>query len=54
MTYTDAAAELGVSKRTIRRWIDAGRIPVVVLSPRVKRLRRIDLRMLVHECMAPN
>jgi len=53
LTYAQAASELNVSKRTLHRWIDAGRIPVVVLSQRVKRIRQSDLRMFVHEAMAP-
>ena len=52
LTYGEAAALLSVSKRTLQRWIDARRLPVVVLSPRVKRIKRSDLRLLVHTSMA--
>ena len=46
LTVSEAAAELRVSKPTIRRWIDAGRLRAVRLGPRTVRIRRADLRRL--------
>ncbi|HLB22602.1 MAG TPA: helix-turn-helix domain-containing protein [Dehalococcoidia bacterium] len=43
LTIAEAAALLRVSKATIRRSIDAGRIPVVRIGPRNIRIRRHDL-----------
>ena len=40
LTIAEAAALLRVSKATIRRSIDAGRIPVVRIGPRNIRIRR--------------
>jgi excisionase family DNA binding protein len=52
LRYREAAAELHVSVRTLQRYIDAGRIPVVTMSPRTKRVRRADLREFIHQGLA--
>jgi len=48
-TYTaaEAAAYLGVSLRTVRRYIAAGTLPVVRRGPRSLFIRRADLDALV-------
>jgi excisionase family DNA binding protein len=50
LTYAEAASKLGISTRTLMRWIDAGRLPVVTFSERIKRIRVADLRDLIHTC----
>jgi excisionase family DNA binding protein len=54
LSYTAAALMLGVSKRTLMRWIEAGRIPVVALSERTKRIKPADLREFIHQSAAPD
>ena len=46
LTVREAADLLRVSRPTIWRWIDAGRLPAVRLGPRSIRVRRADLRRL--------
>lgn len=43
VTVAEAADILGVSRSTIDKMIDDGRIPVVRLSPRVIRVERSEL-----------
>jgi excisionase family DNA binding protein len=45
-TVREASVMLRVSKATIWRWIDAGRLPALRLGPRTVRLRRGDVRRL--------
>lgn len=45
----EAALELDVHYRTIRRWIAAGRLDAVRVGPRLLKVRRSDL----NEIMAP-
>ena len=42
-TIAEAAQLLRVSKPTISRWIDSGRLPAVRRGPRAIRIRRADL-----------
>ena len=46
LTIPQAAAQLTVSVRTLRRWIDDGRLPVVTFG-RLVRLRPADLEALI-------
>jgi excisionase family DNA binding protein len=46
-TVAEAAALLRVSKPTIWRWIDSGRLPAVRVGGRTIRIRRSDIDMLV-------
>jgi excisionase family DNA binding protein len=43
LTLTEAAAELGVSTQTLRRWADAGRIPVLRTLGGRRRFRPKDI-----------
>jgi excisionase family DNA binding protein len=43
MTLTEAAAALGVSPHTLRRWADAGRIPVLRTLGGRRRFRPKDV-----------
>ncbi len=52
LSYDEAAADLRISKRTLMRLIKAGRIPVVALSERTKRIKPADLRELLHQSTA--
>lgn len=45
---TEAAARAGVSPRTIRRYIAAGRLPGYRVGPRLIRVDVADLDALVH------
>lgn len=47
VTIEFAASELGVSIRTVRRWIEEGTLRTVELSPRMVRIRADDLAALV-------
>jgi excisionase family DNA binding protein len=45
---TEAARLLGLSKRLIDRWVDAGRIPIAFVAPDGEcRIRRADLEAMV-------
>jgi excisionase family DNA binding protein len=54
LSYNEAAVLLRVSKRTLMRWIDAGRLPVVILSQRTRRIRPADLREFIHQTARPD
>ena len=43
ITYQEAAEALNISKRTVRRLIDSGKIPIVRSSVRSPRIRLTDL-----------
>ena len=45
-TIAEAAQLLRVSKPTVARWIDSGRLPAKRVGPRLIRIRRVDLRQL--------
>jgi excisionase family DNA binding protein len=45
----DVAAELGVTVRTVRAWMAAGKLPSVLLSPRARRIRQGDLERFLAE-----
>jgi excisionase family DNA binding protein len=49
LTYDEAAAVLGIAPRTLSAWVARGRLPVVVLSHTVRRIRRSDLDAFVAE-----
>jgi excisionase family DNA binding protein len=46
-TVGEAAEVLDVSRATIWRWIDAGRLPAYRLGPKSIRIRRADLEMVI-------
>lgn len=48
VTLSDAAETLGVSVRTIRRFIDYGYVEAYRVGPRVIRLRAGDVNGLLH------
>ena len=50
LTIPQAARELGITARSLWGWISAGRIPVVRLSRRATRIRRVDLDRFVDSC----
>lgn len=43
VTVTQAAELMNVAPRTVYRWIESGRLPVVHIGPRLLRLRARDL-----------
>lgn len=43
----EAARRCGVSVATMRRWADAGRVPVIVSPTRQRRFRASDLEHIV-------
>lgn len=47
LTLTEAAAMLGISPRTLRRWIREQRVATEVMESGELRLRRADLMRLV-------
>lgn len=47
LTVAEAAARLGVSQQTARRWIKAGRLPAHRVGPRQVRVRVADLVCMV-------
>lgn len=47
LTPTELMKELGVSRRTLRRWQLAGMLPAIVLNPRVVRYRRCDVEAML-------
>jgi len=52
LTKAQAAALLGVGERRVYRWGHEGRLPRVVLSPKVIRYRESDVRRLIRDAMA--
>ena len=53
MTLDEAAAYLGVSKVSLRRWTANGQLKCVrVGAPRDRRFRRSDLEAYIHKNMA--
>jgi excisionase family DNA binding protein len=53
LTYENAAAQLDVSKNTLRKMVDNGIIPAVRFSERVVRIRQADLDAAAKELGAP-
>lgn len=52
MNMTEAAKYLGISRRTIYRWIDKGIIKVYEIGPGVKRIKKEDLDRILSGEMA--
>nr|WP_238555696.1 helix-turn-helix domain-containing protein [Gordonia amicalis] len=46
LSLSQAATLLGVSTRTIRRWIAAGELPAARIGPKLLRIRVEDLERL--------
>lgn len=46
LTIKEAAADLGVATKTIRRWISQGLLPAERVGPRLIRIRPDDLEAL--------
>ncbi|MDH3049747.1 helix-turn-helix domain-containing protein [Gordonia alkanivorans] len=46
ISISQAAAHLGVSTRTIRRWITAGELPATRIGPKLLRIHTEDLERL--------
>lgn len=44
----EAAAVLGITLRTLRKWIAEGDVPAYRLNSRLIRLKREDLDLLLH------
>lgn len=51
LTARAAAARLGISSSALRALVRKGRLPVVVLGPRMHRFRPEDLDRLVTTCL---
>ena len=49
LTYKHAASSLGVTVRTIKKWVKAQYFPVVRLSARTVRIRQQDLDCFILE-----
>ena len=49
LTYQQAATMLQISLRQFRRLIDDKRLPFVIVSERVRRIRPTDIREFVHQ-----
>lgn len=49
LTTSEVANLLRVSKATVARWANEGRLPVIQPSPRILRFRRIDVETLMGE-----
>lgn len=47
VTLKEASEQLGVSVRTIRNWIDCGKLPVYRVGPRILRVKQRDVDKLV-------
>ena len=47
LTYTEAGERLGVSAKVVANLTRAGRIPRIVLSPRVHRIAAADLERFI-------
>lgn len=47
LTKDEAAAQLGVSRRTLERWAQDGRLAVVKLSPGVVRVQPAEVERLI-------
>lgn len=54
-TYTDAATVLGVSQRTVQRYIASGLIHTVSVGPRLRRILPDEMeRIIAHGIGIPN
>ena len=52
ISLTQAADNLGVDPRTIRRYVAAGRLPAYRVGPRLIKIDPADLAALVRPCGA--
>lgn len=50
VTLATVAKHCLVSLRTVRVWVDAGKLPVLRLPGRLVRVRRADLERFLEEC----
>lgn len=46
LSIADAAAQMGVDYKTIRRWVSSGRLAAYRYGPRLVRIRQADLDAL--------
>lgn len=53
LSLQEARATLGISNGTFQKLLREGRLPVVRLSPRTVRVRRVDLEAFVEEMAGP-
>ena len=53
LTYPEAAAQLGMSPITLRRWVSDGRIGFRKIGRRAVRFTQSDLAAVVHVHPAP-
>ena len=54
LTKDEAADRLGISRRTLERWIDAGRLAAIKPSPGVVRIHPDELDRLIAESSTAN
>lgn len=52
ISTTAAAAQLGVSPKTVQRWADEGRLPVLKTPGGVRRFRQEDLDEFVRSLIS--
>ena len=49
VSYAEAAKWLQVDRRTVERWVQHGRLPVVYLTPALPRIRTADLDRIARD-----
>ncbi len=53
LTLADVADELGVSLRTVARWVQTGELPALTLPGGRKRIRKADYTAWLEQRMTP-